>query len=46
MADSVISGNEVFSHTCIGATDLAASTTFYDAALGALGNKICAYTFT
>ena len=39
MADPVISGNEVFSHTCIGASDLAASTKFYDAALGALGIK-------
>lgn len=39
MADPVISGNEVFSHTCLGATDLAASTKFYDAALGALGIK-------
>ena len=39
MADPVISGNGVFSHTCIGASDLAASTKFYDAALGALGIK-------
>ena len=39
MADPVISGNEVFSHTTIGASDLAVSTKFYDAALGALGIK-------
>lgn len=39
MADSVISGNDVFSHTCLGASDVAASTKFYDAALGALGIK-------
>lgn len=39
MADPVISGNEVFSHTCVGASDLAASTKFYDAALSALGIK-------
>ena len=37
MADPVISGNDVFSHTCVGASDLDASTAFYDAALGALG---------
>ena len=37
MTDPVISGNEVFSHTCVGAGDLAVSTKFYDAALGALG---------
>ena len=34
---AVISGDGVFSHTCVGASDLAASTKFYDAALGALG---------
>ena len=39
MADPVISGNEVFSHACLGATDLAASTAFYDAALAPLGVK-------
>ena len=36
---AVISGDGVFSHTCLGASDLAASTKFYDAALGALGVK-------
>ena len=36
---TVISGDGVFSHTCVGASDLAASTKFYDAALGALGIK-------
>jgi catechol 2,3-dioxygenase-like lactoylglutathione lyase family enzyme len=39
MADPVISGNDVFSHACVSTNDLAASTTFYDAALGALGVK-------
>ena len=39
MADPVISGNEVFSHACVSTNDLAASTAFYDAALGALGIK-------
>lgn len=39
MADPVISGNEVFSHACVGASDLAASTKFYDAALAPLGIK-------
>ena len=39
MADPVISGNDVFSHACVGASDLAASTAFYDKALGALGIK-------
>ena len=39
MADPVISGNLVFSHTCLGASDLAASTAFYDAALAPLGIK-------
>lgn len=34
---TVISGNNVFSHACVGTNDLAASSTFYDAALGALG---------
>jgi len=34
---SVISGDGVFSHTCLGASDLAASTMFYDAALAVLG---------
>jgi hypothetical protein len=49
MADPAISGNDVFSHACLGATDLAASTRFYEAALAPLGdaagNKVCAYTF-
>jgi len=39
MADPVISGNDVFSHACLGANDLAASTKFYDAALAPLGVK-------
>ena len=39
MAYPVISGNEVFSHACFGASDLAASTAFYDAALAPLGVK-------
>lgn len=39
MADPVISGNDVFSHACVGAGDLAASTAFYDAALAPLGVK-------
>ncbi|KTQ97026.1 glyoxalase [Aureimonas ureilytica] len=34
---AVISGNDVFSHVMIGATDVATSAAFYDAALGALG---------
>lgn len=34
---AVISGDGVFSHTCLGASDLAASTKFYDAALAPLG---------
>lgn len=33
----MISGNDVFTHVCLGANDLAGSTKFYDAALGALG---------
>ena len=37
MADPVISGDDVFSHACLGATDLPASTAFYDAALAPLG---------
>ena len=36
---AVISGDGVFSHACLGANDLAASTKFYDAALAALGVK-------
>ncbi len=36
---TVISGDGVFSHTCVGAKDLVASTAFYDAALGALEVK-------
>ena len=39
MADPVISGDDVFSHACLGASDLDASTTFYDAALAPLGVK-------
>ncbi|MFK7893345.1 MAG: VOC family protein [Granulosicoccus sp.] len=39
MADPVISGNDVFSHATVGASDLDASCKFYDAALGALGIK-------
>lgn len=33
----VISGDGLFSHTCLGARDLAASAAFYDAALAPLG---------
>jgi len=36
---AVISGDGVFSHTCVGASDLARSTRFYDAALAPLGVK-------
>jgi len=36
---AVISGDGVFSHAMIGATDLVTSAKFYDAALGALGVK-------
>lgn len=36
---AVISGDGVFSHTMIGARDVATSAKFYDAALGALGVK-------
>lgn len=36
---AVISGDGVFSHACVGASDLAASTKFYDAALAPLGIK-------
>ena len=39
MAAPVISGNEVFSHACLGATDLSVSSAFYDAALKPLGIK-------
>mgnify|MGYP003337379543 CR=1 FL=1 len=39
MADPVISGDSVFSHACVGATDLAKSAAFYDAALAPLGIK-------
>lgn len=39
MADPIISGDSVFSHTCLGASDLAASVKFYDAALAPLGVK-------
>jgi len=37
MATPVISGNNVFSHVFIGASDVQKSAAFYDAALGALG---------
>lgn len=36
---TVISGDGVFSHTSVGASDLAASTSFYEAALAPLGVK-------
>ena len=36
---AVISGDGVFSHACVGASDLAVSTAFYDAALAPLGVK-------
>lgn len=36
---AVISGDGVFSHTCVGASDLAQSSSFYDAALAPLGVK-------
>lgn len=36
---AVISGDGVFSHACVGATDLETSTKFYDAALAPLGVK-------
>lgn len=36
---TVISGDGVFSHTCVGAADLAASSNFYDSALAPLGVK-------
>ena len=36
---AVISGDGVFSHATVGATDLAKSTKFYDAALAPLGVK-------
>lgn len=36
---AVISGDGVFSHTTVGATDLGSSTRFYDAALAPLGVK-------
>ncbi|MGE4409357.1 MAG: VOC family protein [Sphingobium sp.] len=39
MADPIICGDGVFSHACVGATDLAASSAFYDAALAPLGVK-------
>jgi catechol 2,3-dioxygenase-like lactoylglutathione lyase family enzyme len=35
----VISGDNVFSHTCVGASDLSTSAQFYDAALAPLGVK-------
>lgn len=37
---AVISGNGVFSHAMIGATDVSVSAAFHDAALGALGMPI------
>lgn len=36
---AVISGDGIFSHVFIGAADVAKSTAFFDAALGALGVK-------
>jgi catechol 2,3-dioxygenase-like lactoylglutathione lyase family enzyme len=36
---TVISGDGVFSHACVGASDLETSTAFYDAALAPLGVK-------
>lgn len=39
MADALISGDDVFSHACLGANDLSVSTAFYDAALAQLGVK-------
>lgn len=39
MASPVISGNSVFSHVFIGASDVQTSAAFYDAALNALGIK-------
>lgn len=39
MANPVISGDGIFSHACVGASDLAASVAFYDAALTPLGVK-------
>lgn len=36
---AVISGDGVFSHACVGASDLAGSTAFYNAALAPLGVK-------
>jgi len=39
MASPVISGDAVFSHVFIGASDVQKSAAFYDAALGALGIK-------
>ena len=36
---TVISGNDVFSHACVGASDLNVSAAFYDAALAPLGVK-------
>ncbi|MEH0833742.1 VOC family protein [Pectobacterium cacticida] len=39
MATPVISGDGIFSHVFIGATDVEKSTAFYDAVLGKLGIK-------
>ena len=36
---AVISGDGVFSHVCVGASDLSKSSKFYDAALAPLGVK-------
>ena len=36
---AVISGDDVFSHACLGANDLGISSKFYDAALAPLGVK-------
>ena len=37
MAIPVISGNDIFSHVFIGASDVEKSAAFYDAVLGSLG---------
>lgn len=39
MAAPVISGDGIFSHVFLGASDMGKSVAFYDAALGALGIK-------
>jgi len=37
MAEPAISGNDVFSHVCVGTDDLLGTSAFYDAALATLG---------